>query len=189
MAEPGHTIHPVLTPEQIQARVAELGEQLSRDFQGEEPIFLGVLNGAFIFLSDLVRHMRLPVQVDFVRLASYGASTTSSGQIRITKDCELDLTGRCVLVVEDIVDTGLTLHWLAERLRARGPRQLKLCALIDKPERRQCDLHLDYVGFHIPRGFLVGYGLDYNEQYRYLPGIGELHFGASEGPQGHERRP
>ncbi len=188
MAEPGHTIEPVLTPEQIRDRVAELAAQLSRDFQGEEPVFLGVLKGAFIFLSDLVRRMSLPVQVDFVRLASYGDSTASSGRIRLTKDCELDLRGRCVLVVEDIVDTGLTLSWLAQHLRARHPRQLKLCALIDKPERRRCELHLDYVGFHIPCGFLVGYGLDYNEQYRYLPGIGELRLHPPQGPQGQGQR-
>lgn len=181
-----HSMKLIISPEEIQTRVAQLAAQISQEFQGQDLVLLGVLKGAFIFMSDLARHLEMPVEMDFVRLASYGSATESCGQITMTKDCEIDLAGRNVLVVEDIVDTGLTLSWLAERLQARGPRRLKLCALIDKPERRQCDLKLDYVGFHIPRGFLVGYGLDYNEQYRQLPGIGELHFEAPAGPQGHE---
>lgn len=171
-----HTIEPVLTPEQIQERVAALANQLDQELKGSEPILLGVLNGAFVFMSDLVRKMSLPVQVDFCRVASYGASTESCGQITLSKDCELDLRGRVVLVVEDIVDTGLTVNWLLRHLRARGPNKLKLCSFIDKPERRETQVDLDYVGFTVPRGFLVGYGLDYNQQYRNLPGVGELKF-------------
>ncbi len=171
-----YTIEPVLSPEQIQKRVAELASQLDQELKGTEPILLGVLNGAFVFLSDLARNMSLPVQVDFCRLASYGDSTESSGRISMTKDCELEIADRTVVVVEDIVDTGLTLKWLVDRLRARGPKELKVCAFIDKPERREIQVELDYVAFTVPRGFLVGYGLDYNQQYRNLPGVGELKF-------------
>jgi hypoxanthine phosphoribosyltransferase len=172
-----HSLQEVLSPEQIQARVAELGGQLSRELAGErEPVLLGVLYGSFVFLSDLMRHITIPVQVDFCRVASYGHSTESSGEVTMSLDCELDLSGRTLVVVEDIVDTGLTLRWLARRLGRKGPREVKLCALIDKPERREVELELDYVGFHVPRGFLVGYGLDYNQQYRHLPGVAELRF-------------
>jgi hypoxanthine phosphoribosyltransferase len=171
-----HTIDPVLSPEDIQKRVAELASQLDEELRGGEPVLLGVLNGAFMFISDLVRQMNSPVQVDFCRLVSYGASTESSGKIVMRKDCELDLNGRVVVVVEDIVDTGLTVNWLMKHLRARNPKALKLCSFIDKPERRETEVDLDYVGFTVPRGFLVGYGLDYNQQYRNLPGVGELKF-------------
>jgi hypoxanthine phosphoribosyltransferase len=171
-----HTIDPVLSPEEIQKRVAELAGQLDEELRGGEPVLLGVLNGAFMFMSDLVRQMNLPVQVDFCRVASYGSGTQSSGKITMSKDCELDLSGRVVLVVEDIVDTGITVKWLMRHLRARNPKVLKLCSFIDKPERRETSVDLDYVGFTVPRGFLVGYGLDYNQQYRSLPGVGELKF-------------
>lgn len=164
----------ILTPEEIQARVAELAEEISREFQGKEIVFVGILKGAFIFMSDLVRQMKTPVKVDFIRLASYGDSSQSSGQIKMTKACEIDLRECSVVVVEDIVDTGLTLSWLMDNLRRQRPRDLKICALIDKPERRKIDIDVDYVGFRIPRGFLVGYGLDYNECYRCLPGVYEL---------------
>jgi hypoxanthine phosphoribosyltransferase len=167
-------LNPVLTPERIQARVSELAAEISRDFQGREVVFLGILKGAFIFMSDLARHMEVPVKVDFVRLASYGDSSQSSGRIQMTKTHELDLAGQTVVVVEDIVDTGLTLNWLVDHLRRQGPQDLKICALIDKPERRKAPIAVDYVGFQIPRGFLVGYGLDYNECYRCLPGIYEV---------------
>lgn len=171
-----HTIDPVLSPEQIQDRVAELASQLDNELRGGEPILLGVLNGAFVFLSDLVRRMSIPLQIDFCRLASYGASTESSGTITLLKDCELDISGRTVVVVEDIVDTGLTINWLMRHLRTRKPKLLKLCSFIDKPERRTEKIDMDYVGFTVPQGFLVGYGLDYNQQYRNLPGVGELKF-------------
>ncbi len=166
----------VLSPEEIQNRVAQLAARISQEFRGQDLVLLGVLKGAFIFMGDLARHLDLPVEMDFVRLASYGSATQSCGQITMTKDCEIDLAGRNVVVVEDIVDTGLTLKWLADNLRRRGAARVKLCSLIDKSERRQVELVLDYVGFNIPRGFLVGYGLDFDEKYRYLPGVYELHF-------------
>ncbi len=165
----------VLSPEEIQDRVAQLAAQISQEFQGRDLVLLGVLKGAFIFMSDLARRLELPVEMDFVRLASYGSATQSCGRISMTKDCEIDLAGRNVVVVEDIVDTGLTLKWLADNLRRRGAAQVKLCSLIDKSERREVELDLDYVGFNIPHGFLVGYGLDFDEKYRYLPGVYELH--------------
>ncbi|MBU0515764.1 MAG: hypoxanthine phosphoribosyltransferase [Proteobacteria bacterium] len=161
----------VLAAEQIQARVRELAAQLSTEFTGKRPLFIGILNGAFIFLSDLVRHLAVPVQIDFIRLASYGASDTSSGRITMTKDLELPLEGRDVVVVEDIVDTGLTLRWLVDQLRSRGPASVKVCALIDKKERREVEVEVDYVGFEVPDGFLVGYGLDFNEDWRHLPAV------------------
>lgn len=164
----------VLSPQDIQARVSELAAEMAAHNQGKELLLLGVLKGAFIFLSDLMRSLPMPAQVDFVRLASYGSSTESAGSITITKDCEADLTGRSVVVVEDIVDSGLTLSWLVEHLKGCGAAEVKLCALIDKPERREVELALDYVGFSIPSGFLVGYGLDFDERYRYLPGVYEL---------------
>lgn len=173
-----HSMKLVLSPEEIQTRVAQLAAQISQEFQGQDLVLVGVLKGAFIFMGDLARHLELPVEMDFVRLASYGSSSESCGRITMTKDCEIDLQGRNVLVVEDIVDTGLTLKWLVDQLRERGAAQVKLCSLIDKSERREVALELDYVGFKIPRGFLVGYGLDFDERYRYLPGVYELHFEA-----------
>lgn len=164
----------ILSPEEIQARVAEMASEMAQSLGGQELFLLGVLKGAFIFLSDLMRSLPVPAQVDFVRLASYGAGTESSGSITITKDCEADVTGKTVVVVEDIVDTGLTLTWLVDHLKSRGAAQVKLCTFIDKPERREVELNIDYVGFNIPKGFLVGYGLDFNERYRGLPGVYEI---------------
>ena len=173
MANPTHPMSLVLGPEQIQARVRELAQQISRDL-GDEPVLLGILNGAFVFMGDLARSMTVPVQVDFMRLASYGASSVSSGRIEMTKAPELNLTGRSVVVVEDIVDTGRTVAWIKEHLMASRAKEVKVCAFIDKPERREVPLEIDYVGFHVPQGFLVGYGLDFNECYRYLPGVYEI---------------
>jgi hypoxanthine phosphoribosyltransferase len=164
----------VISPETIQARVKELARELSQDFAGQEPVLLGVLKGCFIFLSDLARQLSVPAQIDFVRLASYGHSDTSSGRVEMTKAPEMDLAGRPVVVVEDIVDTGLTLAWLKKHLEEQQPSVVKICVLVDKAERRQIDLELDYVGFKVPKGFLVGYGLDFDEGYRCLPGIYEL---------------
>lgn len=135
---------------------------------------LGVLKGCFIFLSDLVRQVDCPLEVDFVRLASYGSSDTSSGRVQLVKAPELPLAGRPVVVVEDIIDTGITLKWLTEYLRAMGPSSVRLCVLVDKAERREVAIEVDYVGFKVSSGFLVGYGLDFDEQYRFLPGIYEL---------------
>jgi len=164
----------VFSPEAIQCRVRELAEQISADFAGQEPIMLGVLKGCFIFLSDLVRQVDFPLEVDFVRLASYGSSDTSSGRVQLVKAPELPIKGRPVVVVEDIIDTGVTLKWLVEYLQSMGPSSVHLCVLVDKAERREVEVEVDYVGFKVPGGFLVGYGLDFDEQYRFLPGIYEL---------------
>jgi hypoxanthine phosphoribosyltransferase len=161
----------VLAADQIADRVEELAATLSAEYAGRNPLIIGILNGAFIFMSDLVRQMTIPVQMDFVRLASYGASDTSSGKITVTKDTELPLAGRDVIVVEDIVDTGLTLRWLKDELQGRGPASVKICALIDKKERREVEIEVDYVGFEVAQGFLVGYGLDFNEDWRQLPDV------------------
>lgn len=164
----------ILDKTAIARRIAELGAQLSRDYQGLEPILVGVLKGAFIFLADLVRALEFPVEVDFVRLASYGAGTQSSGAVHLSKDLELPVHGRHVLIVEDISDAGLTLDVLRRHLAARQPASLKICCLIDKRERRQVEVPLDYVGFTIPKGFLVGYGLDCGEKLRTLPEVYEI---------------
>jgi hypoxanthine phosphoribosyltransferase len=155
----------------IARRVAELGEQLGRDYAGRDVVMVGVLKGVFIFMADLVRALPFPVEVDFVRLCSYGNGTSSSGEVRITKDVELSLEGRDVLIVEDIVDTGLTLAFLKEHLAEHRPRSVKICCCIDKKERRKVEVPLDYVGFPVEKGFLVGYGLDCGEQSRTLPEI------------------
>ena len=160
----------LLTKECIAQRVGDLAAQISADHRGEELLVVGVLNGAFVFMADLIRGLTVPCCVDFVRLASY-TDTASSGEVRMIKDLETSIAGRDVLVVEDIVDTGLTLSWLAEALRKRRPASLKVCAFLDKPERRRVPFEADYVGFTIPDRFVVGYGLDCDEQYRYLPDV------------------
>ncbi len=161
----------VLAADQIAGRVRELAAKISAEYAGKTPLLIGILNGAFVFLSDLVRQLEVPVQIDFVRLASYGSSDTSAGKITMTKDAELPLAGRDVIVVEDIVDTGLTLRWLVDELQGRGPASVKVCALIDKKERREIDIQVDYIGFEVPQGFLVGYGLDFDEDWRHLPDV------------------
>lgn len=155
----------------IEKRVKELADQISKDYEGSEPVLVGILKGAVIFMADLVRAIRIPVQMDFMRAASYGSETRSSGTVRITKDVELPVEGRPVIIIEDIVDSGLTLAYVKELLKDRGAASLKICALIDKPERRVRDVPVDYCGFNVPEGFLVGYGLDCNEEYRNLPEI------------------
>ena len=164
----------VFSPEVIQSRVQELAARLAEDYAETEPVILGVLKGCFIFMSDLVRRLDLPVEMDFVRLCSYGASDTSSGRVEMTTPPSLPLEGRPVLVVEDIVDTGITLSWLKQYLESLGPSSVRFCVLVDKSERREIDFEADYVGFHVPKGFLVGYGLDFDEHYRFLPGIYEI---------------
>ncbi len=161
----------VISRQDIALRVAELAEKISRDYHGRDLVLVGVLNGAFIFLADLSRLLTVPLEVDFVRLKSYGAGTTSSRDVKVTKDVEIPLEGRDVLIVEDIVDLGLTLDFLRRHLLARNPRTLKACCLVDKKERREVDVPLDYVGFTVERGFLVGYGLDCGERDRTLPDI------------------
>ncbi|MFO8241024.1 MAG: hypoxanthine phosphoribosyltransferase [Dissulfuribacterales bacterium] len=164
----------VLSSETIKTRVCELGEQISRDYHGRPLVLVGILNGAFIFVADLVRNIRNPLRIDFVRLASYGSQAESSGRISITKDIELDIKDTDVLVVEDIVDTGYTLKYLKEVLKLHNPASVRICCLIDKKERRKVAVEVDYVGFDIPSGFLVGYGLDFNENYRHLPAVYHL---------------
>ena len=155
----------------VEGRVKELASQISRDYYGCDLLVVGILKGAFIFMADLVRALGMPCGVDFVRLASYDRGTVSSGNVRITKDLETPVEGRHILVVEDIVDTGLTLSRLVDMLQKRSPASLKVCAFLDKQERREVPFMADYVGFTIPDLFVVGYGLDYDEKYRYLPDV------------------
>jgi hypoxanthine phosphoribosyltransferase len=162
----------VIVPEEaLRARVAELGEELTRDYRDRPPLLVGVLKGAFVFMSDLARAITLPVEVDVMAVASYGSSTTTSGVVRIVKDLDSDLTDRHVLVVEDIVDSGLTLSYLRRGLLARRPASLEVCALLVKEGRLRAKLDLRYVGFRIPPDFVVGYGLDVAERYRNVPDI------------------
>jgi hypoxanthine phosphoribosyltransferase len=164
----------LISREDIARRVEELAGQISRDYAHRDLVVVGVLKGAFIFLADLVRALPFPVEVDFVRLKSYGAGTTSSGEINITKDVEDPLKDRDVLIVEDIVDLGLTLDFLRKHLLTHHPRSLKICCLIDKRERRRVEVPLDYTGFVVEKGFLVGYGLDCGEKNRTWPEVYEL---------------
>jgi hypoxanthine phosphoribosyltransferase len=165
----------LLTADEIQARVTEMGAQIERDYPGEEGIHLvGVLKGGFMFMSDLVRAMSPRVTLDFIAVSSYGKSTRSTGEVRMVKDVDASLEGRHVIIVEDIVDTGLTLTYLQDILRARGPLSLKTACLLSKPSRRQVEVTVDYVGFTIEDRFVVGYGLDYAEKYRNLAHIAVL---------------
>src|SRR5712691_5632694 len=158
----------------LQRRVRELGSEITRDYQGRELLLVGVLKGAVFFLSDLMRAIDVPCEVDFMAVASYGSATDSSGVVRILKDLDVAIEGRDVLIVEDIVDSGLTLQYLLRNLGARTPRSLEVCALLTKPERREVDLPTRYVGFEIPNRFVVGYGLDHAERYRNLPYVAAL---------------
>ena len=164
----------LITEEEIQAKVKELGERISRDYEGKELVLVGVLKGAAIFLSDLIRHITIPVTYDFVAISSYGMTTSTSGVVRIVKDLDESVESKHVLIVEDIVDTGLTLKYLIEFLRSRDVASLKVCALLDKPSRRKVEVPIHYVGFTVPDVYLVGYGLDYNQKYRNLPYVGVL---------------
>jgi hypoxanthine phosphoribosyltransferase len=165
----------ILVPaEDLRRRVRELAEQVSRDYEGKDLLLIGVLKGAVFFLSDLMRHMSIPVEVDFMAVASYGSATKSSGVVRILKDLDAAIEGRDVLIVEDIVDSGLTLQYLLRNLAGRNPASLEVCALLIKPERRKVELQTRYVGFEIPDRFAIGYGLDYGERYRNLPYVAAL---------------
>lgn len=157
--------------ETIDRRVKELAAQISRDYEGREPLLVGILKGSFVFMADLMRALSIPCRVDFVRMASYGGDTQSSGEVRITGGLEVPVRGRDVLIVEDIVDTGLTLSRLLGLLGERRPASIRVCALLDKSARRRVPFTADYVGFAIPDRFVVGYGLDCNENYRFLPDI------------------
>ncbi len=165
-------IEEILIPEnQIQKKVEELGNRISQDYQGKELICIGVLRGAVIFLADLARYIRVPMIIDFMDISSYGASTESSGVVRIVKDLDENIENRDVLIVEDIIDTGLTLNYLIRMLKSRNPASLKVCALLNKKDRRQINVPIDYCGFDIPDKFVVGYGLDFNGLYRNIPYI------------------
>ena len=158
----------------LEHRVRQLGEEIARDYAGRNPLLVGVLKGAVFFLSDLMRRMDIPCEVDFMAVASYGSSTDSSGVVRILKDLDANIEGRDVLIVEDIVDSGLTLQYLLRSLGARDPASVEVCALLVKPERRKVELPIRYVGFEIPNRFAIGYGLDHAEKHRNLPYVAAL---------------
>jgi hypoxanthine phosphoribosyltransferase len=160
--------------DELEHRIRELGAEISRDYAGREVLLVGVLKGAVFFLADLMRQLEIECEVDFMAVSSYGASTDSSGVVRILKDLDAPIEGRDVLIVEDIVDSGLTLSYLFRMLRARGPASLEVCALLTKPQRREIDLPIRYVGFEIPNRFAIGYGLDYAERFRNLPYVAVL---------------
>jgi hypoxanthine phosphoribosyltransferase len=167
-------LEPLFSAEEIQTRIGELGAEIARDYAGRNPLLIGVLKGAVIFVSDLLRAIDLRLGVEFMAISSYGALLRTSGEVRIVKDLDVPIEGRDILIVEDIVDTGLTLSYLMANLRARGARSVKLVALLDKHERRQREVEIDYLGFRIPDAFVVGYGLDFAERYRNLPYIAIL---------------
>jgi hypoxanthine phosphoribosyltransferase len=176
----------LLTHEQIVARVAELGVEIAADYADREPVMVSVLKGSIVFLADLIRATNLPVSVDLMELSSYGAGTETSGQVRILKDLSGSIEDRDVIVVEDIIDTGLTLNYLLRYLHDRHPASVRICCLLDKPARRLAEIEIDYRGFTIPDRFVIGYGLDFNERYRNLPYIGVLRpsvYGGAE-PEG-----
>ena len=164
----------LLSEDQIKARIAELGRELTADYAGKNPIFIGVLKGVVMFFADMIRAIPLDCQIDFMAVSSYGGGTQSSGKIRIQKDISVDLAGRHVVILEDILDSGLTLSHTAAYLKTKGPASLKICTLLDKPDRRKAEVQADYVGFTIPNLFVVGYGLDFDENYRNLPFVGVL---------------
>jgi hypoxanthine phosphoribosyltransferase len=170
----------LVSEEDLQRRVAELAAEVSRDYDGRPPLLVAILKGAVPFLADLMRHLSIDCELDFMAVSSYGSSTDSSGVVRILKDLDAPIAGRDVLIVEDIIDSGLTLHYLLRNLQARGPKSIEVCALLTKPERRRVDLPVRYVGFEIPNRFAIGYGLDHEEQYRNLSYVAALR----ENPQG-----
>ncbi len=160
---------PVVTQEQMRVRIKELGKQISEDYMGKDLILVGVLKGAYAFYADLARAIRLPMRVDFIVVRSYGAGSKTSGKVKLVSDLTEEIKGRDVLLVEDIVDSGLTASYLLKTLTRRGPRSLRICTLLSKPDRRQVHPPVDYVGFNIPNQYVVGYGLDYRQKYRNLP--------------------
>ncbi len=166
MANDKHEV--LLSEKQIKARIKELAREISADYRKKKPLLIGVLKGAVVFLSDLIREMDIPLEIDFMAVSSYGADTASSGIVRIQKDLEQSIKDRDVLIVEDIVDTGLTLNYLYDTLSSQKPRSLKVVTLLDKPDRRKVEFKADYCGFEIPDHFVIGYGLDFNEEYRNL---------------------
>jgi hypoxanthine phosphoribosyltransferase len=178
MSEAGRVL---VSSEDIQEKVREIGERITNDYRGEKVLLVGILRGAVVFLSDLMRHLQLPCEIDFMEVSSYGSDTSSSGVVRILKDLEEGITGRHVLIVEDIIDTGLTLSYLSRSLLARKPASLEICTLLSKPSRREIDLDVRYVGFEVPDVFVVGYGIDFAGAYRNLPDIHALEPEATPG--------
>ena len=161
----------LITQDEIRQAVAKLASEIRRDYQDKQPLLIGILKGSFVFMADLVRELGLPVEVDFVKLSSYGSGKETSGKVKIVQGLKTPIKGRDVLVVEDIVDTGLTVSFLMNYLRKKKPASLKLCALTDKPSRHEVPVAIDYLGFTVPNKFIVGYGIDWNEQFRYLKDI------------------
>ncbi len=162
------------TEQQIAEMVAKLGEQITRDYKGKDLLVIAVLKGSNIFLADLIRKIDMPIEIDFIAVSSYGKSTKSSGVVKIIKDLDYSIEGKNVLIIEDIIDSGLTLHYLMDNFMTRNPESLEVCTLLDKPEKRVVDTKVKYSGFNIPDVFIVGYGLDYAEKYRNLPYVGVL---------------
>lgn len=160
--------------EELQARVRELGEQITRDYEGKSPLFVGVLKGSFVFMADLMRAVDCYCDIDFMAVSSYGSGTTTTGAVKINKDLTYNVEGRDIILIEDILDSGVTLSYLKKYIEARKPSSVRICTLLDKPARRKADIDADYVGFECPDAFIVGYGLDYAERYRNLPYIGVL---------------
>jgi hypoxanthine phosphoribosyltransferase len=171
----------LVSSEEIQEKVREIADRITEDYRSKNLLLVGILRGAVVFLSDLMRHLKLPCEIDFMEVSSYGADTTSSGVVRILKDLQEGITDRHVLIVEDIIDTGLTLSYLRRSLLARKPASLEICALLSKPSRRQIDLEVKYVGFEVPDVFVVGYGIDFAGAYRNLPDIRALDSEAASG--------
>jgi hypoxanthine phosphoribosyltransferase len=165
---------PVLNKNDIDTLVASIARKISSDYQDHDLVLIGVLKGAFVFISDLVRHLSIPVIIDFIRVLSYGSGVSSSRDIQLTKDIEIDIKNKDVLIIEDIVDTGLTLKYLIDYLKTYHPKTIRVCTLIDKHERREVNVEIDYICHSVAEGFLVGYGLDYDEDYRYLPEVYHL---------------
>lgn len=164
----------LLSKEDIEARVIELGREITEKFEGTEPLFIGVLKGSYVFMADLMRHVNLKCSMDFMAVSSYGSGTTSSGAVKINKDLNEDITGRHIIIVEDILDSGITLTYLCGYLQNRKPASITLVTLLDKPARRKAPITADFIGFEVPDEFVVGYGLDYDEKYRNLPFVGIL---------------
>jgi hypoxanthine phosphoribosyltransferase len=164
----------MITAEEIKQKVKELGKAISKDYQGQDLLVVGILKGSVVFMGDLIREINIPLQIDFMEVSSYGRSTESSGAVRILKDLESNVEGQNILIVEDIIDTGLTLSYLLDLLQARKPGSIKICTFLNKPSRRKVSLKVEYNGYDIPDEFVVGYGLDYGELYRNLPFVGVL---------------
>ena len=163
----------LISEQEIKEKIAELGQQLTRDYADKNPVFLGLLKGVVVFYADMIRAVPIPCELEFMSVSSY-SGTQTTGVIKVKKDVEIDLTGRHIVILEDIIDSGLTLSYTIEYLKHRNPASIKICTLLDKPDRRKADLRADYVGFTIPNEFVVGYGMDFNEQFRNLPYVGIL---------------